>query len=207
MSFSTFGNDSLVTITLEDGGHTFTVSKALLCSSAEYFKKALDGGFNEAKTHRFSVPGCDEKTFRLFLFHLATKKLPKKECLSSDDDNRAVELARLWVFGEYLMLPTLQNAAMARLLETLGLVTTGLRLIEVAYGNSADGSPLRRAVLGEAVGDCLAKLWPFDREEMDGIAAVPGFFYDFTIHLGTVEEDGGWTPSGSHDHDEYMVAE
>lgn len=41
--------DEIITIALEGHHETFSVSKALLCSSSPYFEKALGGGFAEAR--------------------------------------------------------------------------------------------------------------------------------------------------------------
>lgn len=91
------GHDELITITLEDSSTNFAVSKALLCKTSDYFKKALDGGFREAGTRQLRLPGCDKHTFNMFLYYLLKRELPDESISKMNDDG--ADLGRLWAFG------------------------------------------------------------------------------------------------------------
>lgn len=137
------------------------------------------------------MPGCDRKTFHLFLFYLANKRLPqnpKYEVTWRDDEytgeyDGGESLGRLWIFGDFLMLPELQNLAMKSIVLFLNHPIS-VELISVAYKHSAEGSPLRKLVLAESVDNHVFRHgYGKDREGMDRLGALPGFFCDFMVRL------------------------
>lgn len=114
-------------------------------------------------------------------------------------------MGRLWVFGDFLVFPKLQNRAMEKILLILERPIS-CDQIEVAYEHSADNSALRRVVLEEAVEDAItgSDRW-HDREDVDRIGAIPGFFYDFRARLEGIRSRGYFAPSEKSDKSEYMV--
>lgn len=204
-----FGQDEIITVTLVDGGHTFVVSKALLCNSSDYFKKALDGNFKEAKTRTLRLPGCQRQTFEFFLFYLANKTLPDSLNLLGGTDEICISLGKLWNFGDFLIIPAFQNLAMRRILETLKQ-SSAVRFVRFAYENTADVSPLRRVAIDEMVADFAFRNMDDDEEvfeEMDRLGAIPRLFRDYAIRSADARNFGFGPPSESEDPSEFMVPE
>jgi hypothetical protein len=134
------------------------LSKALLCSTSEYFAKALENGFSETEKHVLTLPESNLDTVRLSIYWLSKHTLPnfKKEVdsfpfRSQEMQNSATEkqesLVRLWCFADRFLIPTLQNAAMKQILNLLRRYYVRAEIVDLAFRLSSHDSALRPAVL------------------------------------------------------------
>lgn len=99
----------------------FTVHKGLLCHHSQYFRAALQGGpFVEALLGVVKLDDQDPKTFKHFVYWLYTQDIceeKKAKSWSTKLNERTAitlnqaELIDLWIFGDRVVTPGLQNAA------------------------------------------------------------------------------------------------
>lgn len=177
----TFQADKLITIALEDGG-VFTVQKALLLQTSDYFKAALNSNFVEGMTDVLSIPGCSTDTFKLLLVWMCRQKLPDFKDLNYDNMIVMVPaLTRLWLIGDMLFIAKLQNEAMRGLTMTVPWMSSAVSYgdsIRFAYESTTNPSMLRRVFFSAVVK--INQEWGLDAQETNMLAEIPGFFHDFT---------------------------
>lgn len=113
------------------------MSRALLCHTSEYFKKALRGDWLEAKASQVAVNDCDPEVLELFLYFLAEKALPDQRSpwYRAHGLYYQFALCDLWIFADIRVAPTLQNRITRDLLSVLGSCIGPhiVQLLEVAY--------------------------------------------------------------------------
>ncbi|KAK5110163.1 hypothetical protein LTR85_001545 [Meristemomyces frigidus] len=208
-----FQDDYMVTITLEGSHNTFKVQKALLCSTSEYFKKALNGRFKESGDRTLKLLGCEEETFQLVLYWLVHRTLPdaaeetdtasldyeKRYQLSS---NRQVLLIKVWSFGDACLITKLQNEAMRSLLNPLRLYSVSPVALREAFATTSVSSVLREVLMTEIVPDLYDV--DYDEEEMAALGAIPGFLGAL---LGVTRQCGSRESASSQDPKQFMVRE
>ncbi|KAK4501713.1 hypothetical protein PRZ48_007522 [Zasmidium cellare] len=187
-----FVKDGPVIVALEGCAETFSVSRALLLSASEYFRKALSNGFAETSEQTLRLPGCDEETFRFFLYYMTTNTLPdfgaefqafyKSEHTVEETAAMRVQfqvaLVRIWCFGDIYLMPKLQNAAVDRLLDLLKQVCIAPDAVRLAFSINVDG-PLCKLFAQEAAFDYNGTTG-FKKASMDRLGAIPGFICQFT---------------------------
>jgi hypothetical protein len=225
-----FLHDELITI-VPDGCHEpYRVSKALLCHTTSYFTKALSNGFAETESRRLRVPGCDAQTFELFMHYVADRELPPdmdcqnlEEDLDDADYVRCVrdvraQLIKLWVFGDYCGVPSMQNAAMFALIEGMKVALFESRTIKLAFDSSAEDSVLRRVFVDEFARDteytCEHAKLKYTKDFFDEVGEIKGFLYAVERQrLRCGRSHGEWPhleecfPSTACSLERYMVPE
>ena len=148
-----------MTILLEDGG-TFTVQKALLCHTSQYFVGALDRGFKEDTEKQLHLPGCSTKTFELLLYWICHLELQSPfETIDEEHgrdtrDDLAYEiqerLVRLWAIADRLMMPKLQDRAVDCLIEVFKEFSAAVGAVKTAFEDCAVDSSMARTSLDKA---------------------------------------------------------
>ncbi|KAL9045896.1 MAG: hypothetical protein Q9214_001145 [Letrouitia sp. 1 TL-2023] len=129
-----------------DSAETFTIHKELVCHYSPFFRAALAGPWTEAETGIVNLPSDIPNVFEAFQAWLYAQTLELDETQESD----ATFLMKLQVFGERMVVPDFQNAAM----DALRLVKLNSKPpalfkpseIEYAYENTSAGSPLRKLI-------------------------------------------------------------
>ena len=159
------------------------MQKALLCTTLEYFVKALKGNFKEAEDRTLRLPGCDKETLELFLYWACNKALPDFQAdIGHEPGNtrkdlvhaNQLRLAKLWILGDACLLSRLQNDAMRSLGSMLGSANVSVEAIRYAFAESAEGSMLRKALAHELALDYINDRYLAG--EAENIGAIPGVF-------------------------------
>lgn len=196
---SAYAFDEIIIIALEGHHGTFSVSKALLCASSDYFKKALNGNFVEAATRTLKLPGCNAETFRWLLHFIVHKNLPRMEVTDKAQfatlDARLWhrmknDMVRAWVFADYISMPDFGDEAMDRLLCMIDETYIHVATVELIYEFAPAGSALRKMAVKETVWTEISV--GYDRKDMERLAQLPDFLHDFTYTLKG-HYDNCWT--------------
>ncbi|KFY04996.1 hypothetical protein V491_09219 [Pseudogymnoascus sp. VKM F-3775] len=96
----------------------FAIHKDQLCTNSAYFKAALEGGFQEAVRREVILDETNALAFGMMLEWLYTGKITEKLCSATGFSNADKlykdkptfrQLLDVWVLGDYLMAPKLQN--------------------------------------------------------------------------------------------------
>ncbi|KAI7468104.1 hypothetical protein KC351_g13760 [Hortaea werneckii] len=160
------------------------------------FNKALTSGFIEGQslTLRFhGVPADVVQMFVYWIFHGTIpwgEKSPEGGMLKTHEELQTL-LARLWMFGEEHLLPTLQYRAIWGLEEMLTYRFPAVELLLEVYEGTASDSPLRGLMANEAASRWIDQRRPFpnedppaySRKDLDRMGAIPGFTADFAMAL------------------------
>lgn len=216
-----------MTIALDDASTHFKVPKFILRDASEYFTSALDGKFSEAAKKRIRLRYCETQTAEVLIYWLYQKELPDFEselgmkCAvrtlgghqfrdpppEEETTQHYILLARLWMLGDYLMMPKLQNAAMTKLLNISRMhpsmmmaATTIAEVFRISYS----GSVLRRVVLEQATWQSYRGADTMGDEELATLMAIPEFAQGFVSRLREIHGDKDIDPMYT-DNDDYMV--
>ena len=197
-----FEHGDVVTIALESTTQTFSVQKALLCNASRYFTTALSGAFKESDAQTLKLPGCDEHTFRLFLYWLCNHKFPDpyKDAVTlthGSEEKKAyittqqLLLVKLWVFGDAYLLPRLQNDTMRRLLQLLQDTYIRAEAVQLAFTAAPFASKIREVAIAELVHsygkhDQYGGL-RYDDDDISLLAATPGLMQSMLQTLTTLD--------------------
>ena len=119
----------------ESGKRTFMCPKSQLCDASAYFDRALNGEFKEASEGCLQLPGASVESVKLLLYYITQDEMPPiareiarevaKESGTTQEafKERIVEyhkmLAEVWMLGEQVMMPEMQNEAMREILELM----------------------------------------------------------------------------------------
>ncbi|SMR59576.1 unnamed protein product [Zymoseptoria tritici ST99CH_3D1] len=183
---STFVDDALISIELEDGGR-FTVQRATLCQSSEYFRKALRGDFQEASNNKLKIPGCTSESFRLILYWICNSNLPDWTTAlkqnKMDAHSRQLCLAKLWLTSDMLLMVRLQNETMRKLRSITNIYTISHEAMSCAFDSAPHDSPILQVLLQDASRDFFSATGTYTSEEMDAFGSIPGFLQAF-IEIG-----------------------
>ncbi|KXT02218.1 hypothetical protein AC578_5056 [Pseudocercospora eumusae] len=203
---STFHEDQVITVILEDGG-CFNVQKAVLHNASSFFVEILDReDINQLEIR------CPTGAFELFLYWLCNLKLPAlskhlEECHVDDfdemNDDIQVRLVQLWVCAGSWLMTSLQNAAMRALLKVLEGRYVVLAAVKTAFELSAPDSPIVSVMLREFVHQCEDSEDFLNSTEMEELGKLPGFLAAF---IGKVLSHKGNQPLASsvNSEDEQM---
>lgn len=176
-SLSRFENDELVKIEPEESSKTFKVQAALLRNASPYFEKALAGGFMESKYKVLRLPGCDKATFELFLFWLCKQRMPEVGSAVASSSAWQEVMVQLYAFADMCLIPELQNQAMTGFLNTLSCGVVDQPAVLYAFEHLDEDSIMRKAVVGEVVGDFLEGL--ITEYDVVAMADIPDFMAEF----------------------------
>ncbi|KAF9636299.1 putative btb poz domain containing protein [Lasiodiplodia theobromae] len=157
----------------------FNIDEALLVKHSGFFRGAMSGHFIESKTKRVPLHDDDPSLFQHLAAWLRTGNLDS--CLKEDDDHEMTEqedqatthentilshtvdtLFNLWILGDKLQMPSLQNATAHSLIDlitkphafqtpcTLTQLPNNSTL-SLVYDNTLPSSPLRRLAIDMAL--------------------------------------------------------
>ncbi|KAG9747683.1 hypothetical protein KCU73_g7285, partial [Aureobasidium melanogenum] len=155
---------SLVTLIIGKEKKAYTLHKDLLCFYSDYFRAAFNGSFKEAAERKLELPDVDEDVFEEFQLWLYTRNLQKPV-----EDSQMYELlVILWIFGDQLQIPLLQNQVMDEIFaQYKARRALTCDLIRVVYKKTLAGSPLRKAFI-----EIIA--WTIRLEHTSGTFLSPG---------------------------------
>jgi hypothetical protein len=124
---------------------TFVVHKELLCFHSPFFERAFYGNLKENKTQKMHLDDVEGPVFGLLVAWVYKEKIEVEDPQDQDsctpfEPSNTLLFAKLWKFAERCMMPTLQNAAMDKLLMSLFYLTpdTMLKLAQYAYLHDAE---------------------------------------------------------------------
>ncbi|KAH0342078.1 hypothetical protein KCU81_g5959, partial [Aureobasidium melanogenum] len=130
----------LVTIIVGSTREAFSIHKDLLVFYSDYFRAAFNGSFTEAAEGKIELLDVDQEVFQNFHAWLYTRKLTEPLSWKL--------LVHLWVFGDRFQVPLLQNCVMDEIFaKEKRDAELPLCLMKVAYENTVNGSPLRKAAI------------------------------------------------------------
>lgn len=224
ISSSSIAPDSLITIVPDGSTKTFSVSKAILCDTSEFFVKALNGDFKEAHKSTLRFPGFGVETVEWFLFWAHKRHLPdfETQILGSDkgDENSARDAAQttlisIWVFADAHLVPKLQNEAMSQLVYLTADWHTPALVVRHGYNIAPKGSALSEFVMDEAryMYFSTPASFGFGDHDLENLALLPGFMIDFLGPVRSHLMDAGKVHSESYQcaheigSENYMVEE
>ena len=143
----------------------FTAHETFLISRSEFFRRAMNGNWQEADTRIISFPDDEPDTFALYLNHLYTGQLPiatetdeELKKLTADDFSNFVtkqyhSVLRVFVLGEKLQDLSTKNAMMEAALATTKLTGRNgkwqvptVQTVNMVY-NGTPSSSLARCLL------------------------------------------------------------
>jgi hypothetical protein len=146
----------------------FLIHKDLLVFYSDYFRGAFNGSFSEAT--KGSIYLADERVdvFTIVNQFVYTRQLSEK----LDSDLEWEMLARIWLFGDKYLMPSLQNRVMDMLIEkNANTGTIPSFLLTITYNNAPPGSPLRKFLTYLVAYKCdpvrditleLSRRWPHE---------------------------------------------
>ncbi|KAK0100250.1 hypothetical protein ONS96_007533 [Cadophora gregata f. sp. sojae] len=156
----------LVTLLAGDSPTKFVVHTYFACHYSPVFDAAFNGNFLEGQTQEYKIQDVGEETVRLLVHWLYTQKLDTIELqylrkhhdpkdFGVDSLSQTKALIQLWVLGEKLLIPRVQNSALDEILRIryhtgISVPTQYLYI----YENTSAGSPLRRFFVDLCVSRC-----------------------------------------------------
>lgn len=134
--------DQTVSIVVGAEKRAFAMHKMLLCSSSDYFRAALDGGFKEAAEQRIELLEDNPKVFERFQLWLYTGNVFDRGEKSTALDHSV--LVDIYVFAESRCIPGLQNHLVDTIIRKSAREHFYLRPSDGdMYSNTVSSSPLR----------------------------------------------------------------
>jgi hypothetical protein len=141
----------------------FWIHKKHLCARSPYFAKAFRGNFKEAETDEIHLEETDPKAFGLFVAWFYSKqigipqfratKIPGPEQLPQSEEHThdidlLTQLVRLWIFGDYISMPDLQDQVIDLLISRTKSRTISYPIIcHMVYEETTENSPLRKWIV------------------------------------------------------------
>lgn len=128
----------------------YNLHKVYLTHYSPYFEKALNGEFSEATSNEVVLDHTEPNVFDWFVDWLYNQDLsyvPKQNSVE-----RSTEMIKLWVLGDYLQVPRLQNLVVDKLFDFRAetIFQPGLALPPSMYAwvyeNTPTASKLRAVV-------------------------------------------------------------
>ncbi|KAF2100855.1 hypothetical protein NA57DRAFT_24429, partial [Rhizodiscina lignyota] len=135
----------IVTVEVTNRSETksFFLHEGLLCHNSSYFKAAINGGFAESSKRVIPLSRTSINVMEAFQMWLYNGKL-----FGGAEDMGYTFLFQIWVFGDMLGVPGLQNAAIDSVHKK---ISTGWSIpshrIDYVYQNTPSGSALRKYVV------------------------------------------------------------
>lgn len=141
---------------------TFPVPADRLCRASKFFSIAVNNHFKESRTKLVNLPDDEPLIFRELLSWLFGRTDEMFRDLDSDESiDPYLPRVMLWVLADKLIMPELQNAAMATIQLFLHSYANPPWSCTTlwGYGNSLPGSPLRRMLART----CVSVAWSSPR--------------------------------------------
>ncbi|KAK4544933.1 hypothetical protein LTR36_003838 [Oleoguttula mirabilis] len=156
----------------------FLVQQTILADCSEYFVKALrPNSFSEGVTSILRVPDDSLDVWQVFLYWLFRVEIPTASMTACETTLEYHELlVRCWVHGDKYGVAGFQDQIMVGILQFLESSASSLRVVKLAFDNTAPGSRLRTLMAEEAA--CLLKgrcETSVAVEELDLLDGVIGF--------------------------------
>jgi hypothetical protein len=135
-----------------DSNQTFTIPRALLCSTSLFFAHA----FAHPSIQSITLEGIDAPLFSLFIHYLHHQKFTYE---SSKEPLDLTDLGRLWVLGNRFQMPSFQNLVMNALHDRVTNVFPEefIDFANLAYAISGGENVMARL----AVGLLVSASWMF----------------------------------------------
>ncbi|KAL8665497.1 MAG: hypothetical protein Q9202_002202 [Teloschistes flavicans] len=160
----------------------YVIHAELLCYYSLFFKKALTGNFEEAKTGLVQLHDDDPEVFDIFQNWLYKQDLG----LDASQCVRFTLLLSLWVFGDKVQVPSFQDAAIEALRDRTINTPRIIRLKDVlyVYENTSHESPLRQFIVDlyvweGAIGESIEKFFDEGYPHAFIISIVQGYYAEF----------------------------
>jgi hypothetical protein len=181
------GSQELVTIYIkvkkEDGSEQkkFIIHKNFACHYSPMLKAAFTGSFLEGQTQSMVLEDVEEEIFALFVNWLYSQKVEDAGEEIPDQD----DLIRLWVLGQRLLVPKLQDQTIDALHKRSDEDWTApTHMTKYIYDNTVEGSALRRWIVDQCTlvdPDCFVpeQIEGFPREMLFELAAKFATIYRF----------------------------
>ncbi|THX26430.1 hypothetical protein D6D10_09702 [Aureobasidium pullulans] len=153
----------IVTIRFEKSKQGFHIHKGVLSFWSDYYRGMLNGSFREAKKKTLTSDE-DPYIFTIFESFCYTNQLTDG-AVTKGTDLLFTTLVRLWIFGDRVIAPALQNMAMTALMEksVTGNVVPIERVLYV-YENTMPRSPLRRWFIDRIAHTTCIQSWLSENE-------------------------------------------
>ncbi|KAJ4986869.1 ankyrin repeat-containing protein [Stagonosporopsis vannaccii] len=136
----------------EAGPKEFFVHQGLICQHSDFFKKAIEGPWQESEQRAVSLPADDPDVFSLYLILLYTNKLPIKQVVQAVEMcDEYYDLSRLFVLAEKLVDTTTKGLVLAAMIahsqemcpHRRFLCYPTIESIQIIYHGTPEGSPAR----------------------------------------------------------------
>lgn len=106
----------------------FAVHKKLICSVSDFFDKAFNGGFKEARENSMNLDEDDPLTFAVFLEWLYTT-----ECVFDMEHRDVTRATTIYSFADKIRCNTFKNFAMDYIQDILHWNHTSFSMEEIKY--------------------------------------------------------------------------
>lgn len=153
----------------------------------------------ESTSRILKLPGCDLETLKLFLYYIANAHtLPDldnmtRRCIMVEKWQQ--RFARLWLFGEYFLIPDLQGKALESL-EAIFFEDFGVSLepetVKITFQDTPQRNALHSLIVRKAVQECkdTGQIGVGRADHvMNELAAIPGFFLAFATEVAVTCND------------------
>jgi hypothetical protein len=129
------------------------VHRSFLSAHSEYFRAALEGSYEEAKTSTVNLKDVDAPTFDIFVGWLYSQQITT----AVGDVPEFYELVKLWIFADFAQVPRLQNQVLISMNQRPGHLTDDPQIcFETIYKNTVPKSPLRTYIVSSLAKSQLA---------------------------------------------------
>lgn len=132
-----------INVSIDEDAETFLVYKDFLCYYSPFFDAAFNGGFQESSTQHLDLPDVCPKVFDAFVNWLYSQNVASE----SKAKSQLALFVDLWLLGDRLLIPKLQNQALVAFDKLrVSLWTRHVAVYSRIYENTVHGSPLRRYI-------------------------------------------------------------
>ncbi|GAB1739602.1 hypothetical protein NU219Hw_g4551t1 [Hortaea werneckii] len=166
-----FKDDTLVTILLSEDGTKYSLPKNMVCDISDYFSKALEGVFKEARERTLKLPDCSAETFDVLLYFHMYDRLPAD--LDSEDEAQLL-LVNLWLFGDIHLIPRLRAKAFVAVSEILDHQPPCPAALGTILASGPENSELRPLFIQKATSSIFEGVYA--EEQRAELAEIEGFF-------------------------------
>jgi len=116
--------------------------KSVATKSSTFFDRAFNGNFDEGNTQSMRLEDVEIPIFSMLLHWMYFHEIEDK------NEEDVMGLAKLWVLGGRFLVPEVQNAAMALILDTIpGLYDDKIKELVIFASESQRRYPLRKLAI------------------------------------------------------------
>lgn len=182
-------SDRLIKIFIADEAEPVHLSEKLLLRTSSWFETALQSKWEtELGVLRFPDDSLD--SWKLFIFWMNYKRIPKSLDILGINDCEISHLVRCWILGDKYLVPLFQDAVMIELFQCLHAQSSHyprqyslnsgtevhLDFIQEGFEGCAPGSELRKLLAEYLIWDFKTThmVTPTSFDMFDGICGVTG---------------------------------